>query len=205
MEKPIGMTYIDDYEDNILADKVRSVLKKIRRTFFKILMIYIAYRLVNLAIVNVIYEIRKDQINDVPFPNSGICLYFESPAPMINDVVDYDNLALCHKLIVSRKEYEKNSNYNFQIIKTNLSFLLLPWTMRFNPFNSDNSDAMHQFGSYNGILYDVDVWFDYNVFTLAPEEMVLFTDDFIFWLFIILILAAFITVPLTVWETIINK
>lgn len=154
-------------------EKVRSVCKLICKRIFKtvkiLIAVYILYRVVNLLIVEAVYNIRKDEITAVA--NSGINWYtnFEYPAPMINDCVDYELLAWRYKVFISEEEYAENKDYVRQAKTINMANILLPWTSSVVIPRYD--ERHHCYGEYDGVGLDIYVTgCKPNVFTLEPEE-----------------------------------
>ena len=165
---------------------LKIILNKLKPVVQIIILIYTVYRIINVLLVAVFYQINKEQIEYIKNngDKTGFYINFEYPAPEINSVIQYDTLAFCHKCLVNKEAYEKNNDYNQLITRMNLSVLLLPWTSLEDIFSY--VELHHQYGTYNGKSYDIKTRCGYNVFTLNAEETILFVDGYVMCIFAIL-------------------
>ncbi len=154
----------------------------------KILMyIYVLYRLLNLLIVSAVglFDIQN---SGSPENDYRYYLNFEYPAPYISDVIDYQSLSWSHRCFISENEFNSHDNYKSIMIKANLSFILLPWTMQIDLLTPSNDNYRHQYNEYG---LDIDVWCEKNVFTGQTEEMFFFYDSTIIMLPVLILVFLF--------------
>ena len=156
-----------------------SLINKLSKKYFIIILIYIIYRFINVFLIDLLYDKNNIIFIGKEFAvseniNKTFWIDFENPPPMINDVIDYNSLAFCHKCMISPQEYEKNSNYELQIIKFNFSVIFLPWTQKIDFLKPNNCNLKYQFGVYNNNVYDILVYTGVNVFSKMPEELIFY-------------------------------
>ena len=163
------MSVSEEKQDSfqLATEFIKVIIKHILFFILRLLIFYLAYRLINILVVYGVSYLRKADIASATESSSQVFAEIRSPAPKINDCVDYQLLAERYKFFISEQEYDSCSDYLKQARTMNLCNIFLPITavpQYFEPVGA----SVH--GTYGDTEYMLDVDTGINVFTLEPEE-----------------------------------
>ena len=163
------MSVSEEKQDSLqlATEFIKVIIKSILFFILRLLIFYLAYRLINILVVYGVSYLRKDDIASAANRSESVFAEIQSPAPRINDCVDYQLLAERYKFFISEQEYDSCSDYLKQARTMNLCNIFLPITAVPEYFEPAGASVR---GTSGGTEYLLDVDTGINVFTLEPEE-----------------------------------